>query len=155
MRWIKALLLFASLTSVQALAQDSIVGTYRLVSFVLEVDGQPPIENFGKEPKGMVIFTPTRVMSMTTAEGRKFGKSTEERAALWDTLIAYGGTYRLEGDRIIATVDVSWNESWNGTQVMRLWRREGNRLLVTTARAPYSRDPSKMASAKVVLEKLE
>ena len=148
-------LLVLVIANTPAFAQESIVGTYRMVSFAVEVDGQPAVEHFGKTPRGMVIFTPTRVMSMTTAEARKFGTTVEEKAALWDSLVAYGGTYRLEGDRIVATIDVSWNESWNGTQVMRHWKREGNRLHILTARAPYSRDPSRMAQARVVLEKVE
>jgi hypothetical protein len=101
------------------------------------------------------MFTPTRVTFLITAEGRKFGRSVEERAALWDTLAAYSGSYRLDGSKFVVSVDVSANEIWNGTKQVRNWRLEGNRLTITTERAPYSRDPSKMVVIRVVSERVE
>ena len=50
-----------------------------------------------------------RVMFILTGEGRKPAKTAEERADLLGTLVAYTGTYRIEGDRWIIKVDVAWN----------------------------------------------
>jgi hypothetical protein len=147
-------LVLTLMTSTLALAQTSVPGTYRLVSFALEVDGQPN-PTFGQAPKGYAVITATRFTTVITAESRKFGKTTEEKAALWDSLIAYSGRYRLEGDKLITSVDTSWNESWNGTQQTRIWKLEGNRLHLTTVPAPYSRDPSKTAMARLVWERAE
>jgi hypothetical protein len=53
----------------------------------------------GKSPTGYVIFTPeSRVWFVLTAEGRKPAKTAQEKAELLDTLVAYTGTYRVEGD---------------------------------------------------------
>ncbi len=134
-------------------AQTPLVGTYKLVSFTTEVDDQSPLDMLGKSPRGYLVLTPTRWMHAITAENRKFGSSLEAKAALWESLSAYSGRYNLEGNKIIVTVDVSWNESWNGTQVTRFWQLEGNRLSITTARAPFARDPSKMAVTRVVWER--
>jgi hypothetical protein len=147
--------IFLYLVSAPCFGQSSLVGTYKVVSFTTEVDDQPPIENLGKAPRGYLVLTPTRWIHVITGENRKFGASIEAKAALWESLSAYSGPYRLEGDRLIVTVDVSWNESWNATQVIRNWQVEGNRLAITTARAPYARDPSKMAVTRVVWEKVE
>ena len=46
---------------------------------------------------------------------------------------AYTGTYRLEEDRWITTVDISWNEAWTGTEQMRFYRLDDVTLTVTTA----------------------
>ena len=38
-----------------------------------------------------------------------------ERIALFKTMYAYAGTYKLEGGKLIFAVDASWNQSWTGT----------------------------------------
>jgi lipocalin-like protein len=143
------------LISVPCFGQQSLPGTYRLVSLVVEVDGQQPVDTMGKSPRGYVVLTPTRWINMFTAENRKFGTSIEQKAALWDSLLAFTGPYRLDGNKLIVSIDASWNESWNGTQVTRYWQMVGNRLTITSEKAPYSRDPTKMAVGRFVLEKVE
>ena len=135
-------------------AQSSLSGTYRLLSYTVEVDGTPNT-TFGNSPKGFAVLTDTRFTAIITAEKRKFGQTAEDKAALWDTLVAYSGLYRLESDKLITSVDTSWNESWNGMQQIRVWRIEGRRLHLATVPAPYSRDPSKTAVARLVWEKTE
>jgi hypothetical protein len=92
-------LIIGLLISTPCFAQQLLVGTYKLVSFTVEVDGQPPRETMGKSPGGYAILTPTRWMNVFTAETRKFGTSVEDKAALWDSLVAYSGTYRVEGNK--------------------------------------------------------
>ena len=64
------------------------------------------------------------------AEGRRFGPSDAERAALQRSMSAYTGRYRVEGDRFVTTVDVSWNQQWDGTEQARRFRVEGDRLVL-------------------------
>ena len=149
-----ASLLFLSVTG-PSHAQPSLVGVYKVISLTAEVDGSPPHEIFGKAPRGFAMFTPSRVTFLITAEGRKFGKAVEDRAALWDTLAAYSGTYELQGSKFVVSVDVCANEIWNGTKQVRNWRLDGNRLTITTQPAPYSRDPSKMAVVRLLAERAE
>jgi hypothetical protein len=148
-------LIFVLLISTPSFAQQSLVGTYKLMTFATEIEGQPPLEVMGKSPRGYLVLTPTRWIHIITAEKRKFGTSVEEKSALWESLSAYTGPYRLDGSKIIVSVDASWNESWNGTQVTRSWQLDGTHLSITTERAPYSRDPSKMAVTRVEWEKVE
>jgi hypothetical protein len=148
-------LIIGLLVSTSCFAQQSLVGTYKLVSFTVEVDGQPPRQRMGKSPRGYAILTPTRWMNIFTAEDRKFGTSVEDQAALWDSLITYSGTYRLEGEKFITSVDVSWNERWNGTKQVRYWQLDGSRLTITTEQAPSSRDPSRMQVVRAVFDKIE
>jgi len=59
-----------------------------------------------------------------------------ERAALHKSMLAYSGKYRVEGNELITTVDISWNESWNGTEQRRRYRFEGEHLLIESVPGP-------------------
>lgn len=113
---------------------SQIQGVWRLVSYDIEVQATgekfPPM---GKNPAGYVIFTPeARVWFVLTGDGRKPAKTAEEKAGLLDTLVAYTGTYRVEGDKWITSVEVAWNPAWVGTEQSRFFKVEGDRLQVLT-----------------------
>jgi hypothetical protein len=117
-------------------AQDrpQVQGVWKLVSYEIEIQAtgqRDPV--MGKNPTGYVIFTPeNRVWFVLTGEGRKPAKTVEERAALLDNLVAYTGTYRIEGDKWITKVEVAWNPAWVGTEQTRPFKVDGNRLSVLT-----------------------
>ena len=48
-------------------------------------------------------------MFVLTGEGRKAAKTIQDRAELLNSLVAYTGMYRVEGDKWITKVDVAWN----------------------------------------------
>jgi hypothetical protein len=77
----------------------------------------------------------------------------QQRAELFRTMLAYGGTYTRRGDRIEHHIDISWNEVWTGTVVIRDIKKEGDRLIYTTKPAPFSRD-GKMSVNTLVWEKV-
>jgi hypothetical protein len=145
-------LLFSVATA--SLAQPSLIGTYRIVSQVLEIEGTPT-ENFGKAPRGYLILTTTRVLAFTTGETRKPGTSVPEKAALLDTLAGWSGRYRIEGNKLIMSIDASWNELWNGKDQVRSWQLSGNRLTLLSDPIPFARDPSKKVVVRTVWEKIE
>ncbi len=117
---------FADNTAVQ--------GVWRLVNYQVEVQTTGEMMYpMGKSPSGYVIFTPeARVWFVLTGEGRKAAKTAEEKAELLDSLVAYTGKYRLEGDKWITSVEVAWNPAWVGTEQSRSFRIEGDRLQVLT-----------------------
>ena len=143
------------LISGTSLAQESLVGTYKMVSQVRDVKGVGATENLGKSPRGYLIFTPKHVMFFWTAEKRKPGTALEERAALYDTLNGYSGRYRLDGSKLIVSVDASANENWTGKDHVRNVERSGNRLTLTTNPQPSGRDPSQTVVVRQVWEKIE
>ena len=147
-------LVLVLLMSVPCLAQQSLVGTYKLVSLTSEIDGTPS-EGMGKAPHGYFILTPTRAIMFYTAENRKFGTTVDEKAALFDTLVAWSGVYRVEGDKLIYTVDASWTENLNGKTWVLNWQLSGNRLTLTTDPRPWPKDPSKTMINRRVCEKVE
>jgi hypothetical protein len=137
-----------------SLGQQSLVGTYKLVSHVLEMGGTPN-EYLGKAPRGYLVLTPTRAINFYTAENRKFGTSMDEKAALFDSLAGWSGAYRVEGSKLVFSVDVSWNEIWNGKDQIRNFQLSGNRLTLTSDPQPWARDPSKTIIVRQVWEKIE
>jgi hypothetical protein len=72
--------------------EDSkIIGTWRLLSYVVEVQATgEKLPAMGEKPSGYVTFLPGgRVFFMLTGEGRKSAKTDHEKAELLDTLVAY------------------------------------------------------------------
>ena len=113
---------------------NKIVGTWKLLSYEVEVQatGQKgPV--MGDKPTGYAAFLPEgRVFFMITGEARKPAKTDQERAELLGTLVAYSGTYSLDGDMWTTTVEVAWNPEWVGTKQVRPFKVDGDRLVVTT-----------------------
>jgi hypothetical protein len=153
LRLICALLLVLLIAS-PSLGQQSLVGTYKIISQVVEVSGTAT-EPLGKAPHGYLALTPTRAIAFYTGDNRKFGTSVEDKAALFDTVVGWSGTYRLEGSKIIIAVDASWVENWNGKNQVRNWTLSGNRLTFTSDPMPFARDPSKTSIVRQVWEKVE
>jgi len=125
-----------SLISAQVVNAESaaVVGTWKLLSYEVEVQATGerwPV--MGNNPTGYVVFNPEgRVFFVLTGEGRKAATNDKERADLLSTLVAYTGSYRLEGDKWITKVDVAWNPEWVGTEQIRPFTLDGDRLQVTT-----------------------
>ena len=137
-----------------ATEQDALVGSWKLVSYQRVLDNGQPQNGLGEHPKGFVILTPEgRAVLLTTADGRKAATSDAGRAELWKSMVAYSGKYRVEGGDFVTSVDVSWNEEWNGTEQRRHFRIEGDKLILTTSPAPSPIYPGKTYYAEVVFER--
>ena len=93
------------------------------------------------------------MMALTVAGNRKGGMGDAERAALHKSMLAYSGKYRVERNDFITTVDVSWNEVWNGTEQRRHFRLEGDRLLIDTEPGPSIVYPGKTDYRRLVWER--
>jgi hypothetical protein len=134
-KWLAALV-WVLILAQPGYADDSpkVAGVWKLVSYEIEVQSTGQKEPvMGKNPTGYVIFTPEmRVWFVLTGEGRKPAKTVEDRAELLNTLVAYTGTYRIEGDTWITKVEVAWNPEWIGTEQKRFFKVEGERLQVLT-----------------------
>jgi hypothetical protein len=137
----------ASMMAENANADDreKILGIWSLISF--EQEGQATGERdpiLGKNPTGYIIFTPEgRMMVVITGEGRKAPKTDQDRADLLKSMFAYTGMYRFEGDKWITKVDVSWNPVYVGTEQVRFFRFEGERIQVISAWAPSVARPER------------
>lgn len=68
-------------------------------------------------------------------------------------MLAYSGKYRVEGHDFITTVEVSWNEEWNGTEQRRHFRIEGDKLIIESAPAPSVLFQGKTDFRRIVWER--
>src|SRR4029450_3123246 len=114
--------------------RSKVVGLWKLASYEVEIQAtgqKAPV--MGQNPTGYASFLPEgRVFFILTGEARKTAKTDQERAHLFGTLVAYTGTYRIEGDKWITNVEVAWNPEWVGTEQARSFKIEGDRLQVLT-----------------------
>ena len=121
-------------TSAADSAPAALTGSWRLLSYDVEVkDTGETFPPMGNRPTGYVMFAPEgRVWFVLTGEGREAGETDQEKARLLETVIAYTGRWRIEGDTWITAVDVAWNPAWVGTEQRRQFKLEGERLQVLT-----------------------
>lgn len=109
-----------------------VVGIWKLVSLEIEVQGTGQVElPMGERPNGYAVFTREgRAFFILTGELREPATNNEQRARLLNTLVAYTGTYRVEGDKWITKVEVAWDPEWVGSEQTRFFNLEGNHLKV-------------------------
>ena len=141
-----------------AMANDSAkaVGTWKLVSFVNEFqDCSEPRGAYGTRPTGYLLVTSEgRMMTIVEAEGRKAPETDEQRAAAFRSMIAYTGLSRFEAGKFITKVDVSWNPAWVGTEQVRDYKLDGDRLQIIS---PWVMSPNlgKATRATVTWERIK
>ena len=121
-----ALSLIAGLFSPSmALAQEpssAVVGVWKVLSVeTKEVASGKLVKPFGDQPTGTFIFSRGgRMAGMQFGTNRKAAagpNATEaERAALFSSMTAYSGTYKVVGKKLIFNIENSSIQSWNGTE---------------------------------------
>ena len=142
-------------------AQEDLAGTYRLISSTRKIlDTGEVLDTYGKNPTGYIMYGKDGRMLMLTVRSDRpkpesIQKATpEQQAALFRSMLAYGGTYKFDGKTIEHHIDISWNELWTGTTVTRDIRKEGDKLIYTTRPAPFSGD-GKMSVTTLIYEKVK
>ena len=126
----------------QAEAQDAsqLVGVWKLKTYERKTlaDGKSA-KLYGENPSGYVHYTKGgHFSSVGFAEGRKVpaggvSKTTDaEKAALFNSMYAYTGLYKVDGDKITLSVDASWNHDWAGTTITRKIVIAGKTLTIET-----------------------
>ena len=64
-------------------------------------------------------------------EKRSPPRVDEDRINLHKYMVAYSGRYTVEAEKVVHHVDISWNESWTGTDQVRVFKLEGDKLTIT------------------------
>src|SRR5262245_61195742 len=101
---------------------SQIVGVWKVISLYNKETATGKIVNpYGEKPNGYIIYTKGGriVFTVVAGEGRPkpgaAGATDVERATLFSSLATGSGTYKVDGDAIFVTYDVSWHELWTGT----------------------------------------
>jgi len=136
------------------------LGTWALQSYTTEdlATGEKT-QLLGAHPSGYLSYGPDcRMSAILIKEGRKAPDSLvqtdAQRVELYNGLIAYAGTYSIEGDKVSHHIDASWNQSWTGTTQVRQFRIDGDSLYIRTlpAKNPMT---GKESSAVLIWNKVE
>jgi Lipocalin-like domain len=135
-------------------ADQGLIGTYKLISNDLRLDGEP-IRPMGKSQHGYLVITPKVIVQFFTADERKPGATPEAKVALFDSLSAWAGPYRVEGNKILIDVDTAWTEVWRGKQQVRTYETIGKRLTLIVAPQPSSTQPGKTLTSRSIWEKID
>ncbi len=118
-------------------ANEELVGTWRLVRFTRTIVATgEAMETFGKTPSGFIQFgRDGRMMMLVVKDQRPAPPEPEkmtdqQRADLFKTMIAYGGAYTFDGKTLTSHLDVTWNQAWTGTDIVRQVTLEGRKLVL-------------------------
>ena len=131
-------LMLLSATTVRA-EESQLLGTWKLKSWVREVAGTGErYDQAGERPDGYLGYSADgRMYALIIWENRIRPRGAiptdEERVKLHQTMIAYAGTYTVQGDKVLHHVDASWDQTWTGTDLVRFFKLEGNILTIKTA----------------------
>ena|SRR5713101_2692316 len=124
--------------------RQHLLGTWTLIAAVREELPSGTKSDFlGPNPIGYINYSPDgRMMVLNVGSGRRkpsgVNATPQEAEALFRSMTSYSGTYTIDGNEITHRVDISWNETWTGTEQKRVARFEGNRAYLST---PPSLDP--------------
>jgi hypothetical protein len=118
-------------------AETGVLGNWKLVSyFTEELATGNRINVLGEHPMGYLIYTPQgRMVALLVHETRSPPKVDQDRIDLHKYMFAYSGRYTIDNEKVIHHVDISWNETWTGTDQVRFFKLEGNKLTITSAPA--------------------
>ena len=124
-----------------ALAGDNpLLGTWKLKSFVRQDvatgERRPAL---GERPEGYLGYAPDgRMYALLVAGGRVVPAGDQptdaERVQLHKSMVAYGGTYTIAGNKVVHHIDIAWNNARLGSDQVRFFKLDGDRLTLTTER---------------------
>ena len=133
-KWFMAIAL--AITGQTGIAKDTdgVLGVWRLLSYEIEFqDNGERRKPFGESPTGYLILTPEgRMMGYMEAKNRPSPKTDEARIAAYNSMLAYTGKYRIDGDKWITKADGSWNVDWVGGDQERHFRLEDEKLHIVS-----------------------
>jgi hypothetical protein len=113
-----------------------------MVSWVREfVATGERVDALGPDPVGYIAYhSDGRMMTLEVRKDRAKPKglvpTDEEKLVLFDSMLAYAGTYTLDDEKVVHHVDISWNQTWTGTDQVRFYRVDGDTLTISSAPAP-------------------
>ena len=116
---------------------NSLLGTWRLMSFVREVAGTGERYNqLGEHPEGYLSYLPDGRMVAFFVSGdqpRPRAEPTDaERVQLHKSMLAYGGTYDVSPGQVVHHIDIEWDGRRIGTDQLRFFTVDGDTLTIKT-----------------------
>ncbi|MGX8007942.1 lipocalin-like domain-containing protein [Mesorhizobium sp. ORM8.1] len=138
--------------SASALGRGALLGWWNITSFHAELeDTGECVDAFGVDPLGHLVISHDRMMSILTSRER----ADKDPAALFETMIAYSGSCRIEDDaKLVIKVDAAWHPAWVGSEQVRFFKVDGDTLSMTTAWQTHPKFPRRMARGVLTAQRL-
>jgi hypothetical protein len=80
----------------------------------------------------LILTASGYITNYRVAAGRKPAQNDADRAQLLRTMAVWTGRYRVEGNKLLVKIDSSWNENDTGSERLRTYVLDGNKLVVST-----------------------
>lgn len=113
-----------------------IAGHWSITAWVQEYDDGRRVHPVGEHPHGYVSYGPDgRMSTMVSAADRprfttggQWTADDAEVVAAYRSFLGYAGRWRLDGDRVVHSVEISLFPDWVGTDMVRQVRLRGDEL---------------------------
>lgn len=121
---------------------EALLGTWKMLSWFREFVGTgEKIDALGPEPVGYITYgADGRMFVLVLKRDRQAPKESvptdQEKLDLFDSMLAYAGTYTLDDEKVVHHVDASWNQAWTGTDQVRFHKIDGDVLTLSSPPAP-------------------
>ena len=97
--------------------QAALLGTWRMVSWEREfIATGEKLHALGPDPVGYLTYgADGRVHAIVVSKDRAapaaLPPNNDEKLRLFDSMLAYAGTYTLDSEKVVHHVDISWNQA--------------------------------------------
>jgi hypothetical protein len=131
------------------LTDNSLIGTWKLVSYRLIGSRGRVRYPYGEDAVGYILYGPDAYMAVSIMSAGRLPfagtdilrRTAEEAAEATFTYLSYSGRYELFSDRVLHHVEVSLFPNWTGTTKERFYRVDGSsdragRCLLQLSTAP-------------------
>src|ERR1700751_2440953 len=100
---------------------SALIGTWKLLTVQFQfADTGEHRDLFGPAPFGRLIVTKEGdFVTVITSADRGLMRDASQ---LFETMMAYAGKFRLEGDKLVISCDLSWHPDWVGTEQVRFFQ---------------------------------
>ena len=124
----------------------ALLGTWNVTSWKREIVATgETIDTLGPDPIGYINYGPDgRFYALVVSRDRltpaTLPPNDAEKLKLFDSMLAYAGTYSVDDEKAIHHVDASWNQAMTGTDQVRFYKLEGDNLTIRSApdKDPYT-----------------
>jgi hypothetical protein len=118
-----------------SMAENPFVGSWRIVSYVMEENGEKTYP-LGLSPTGYIMYGADGYMSvcLVSSERSRFDVAqwsdgtTSQKAAAFDGTISYAGPYTIGENTVTHHVEAAWFPDMISEENTRAYTFEGNRL---------------------------
>ncbi len=112
----------------------SIQGSWSLLSFDIE-KLEKSVAPWGQNSRGLLIFAPPGHMSVSI--NRDLGQGDSDAQRIFDSILFYSGTYRVEGSVVLNLVQNASNPSRIGKEMIRYASLDGDVLTLKTPQESF------------------